>query len=65
VCDYVINYRGTFENNPFQDTGVISNQIRCHGYTGNATYNYQIVNESDPRYRGNPKWAEWATGNTT
>lgn len=59
TCDYVVNYRGTFENNPFQDTGVISNQIRCHGYEGNATFNYQIVNESDPRYRGNPEWAEW------
>jgi len=61
VCDYVVNYRGTFENDPFQDSGVIFNHIRCHGHDGDAVYQYQIVHESDPRYRGNPDWSEWGT----
>lgn len=61
VCDYVVNYRGTFENNPFMDSGVIFNHIKCHGYDDNHTYNYQIVHESDPRYRDNPDWAVWGT----
>jgi hypothetical protein len=59
VCDYQIHTKGTFENDPFQDSGVISNMIRCHGYDGNATFNYQIVHETDPRYTGNPDWAIW------
>jgi hypothetical protein len=58
-CDYVVNYRGTFENDPYQDTGWIQNMIHCSGYDGNATWHYQIVNESDPRYTGNPDWAIW------
>ncbi len=58
-CDYVNNYRGTFENDPYQDTGWISNHITCSGYDGNGTYNYLIVHESDPRYTGNPDWAIW------
>lgn len=61
VCDYVVNYRGTFENNPFMDSGVIFNHIKCRGYDDNGTYNYQIVSESDPRYRGNPEWAIWGS----
>jgi hypothetical protein len=59
VCDYIVNYRGTFENDPFQDSGWIQNSIRCYGYDGNATYHYQIVHESDRRYTGNPDWAVW------
>jgi hypothetical protein len=58
-CDYVINTRGTFENDPFQDTGWIQNHIVCDGYDGHATYNYLIVHETDPRYTGNPDWAIW------
>jgi hypothetical protein len=58
-CDYVINTRGTFENNPFQDTGWIQNHIVCDGYDGHETYNYLIVHESDPRYTGNTDWAIW------
>jgi len=58
TCDYVVNYRGAFENDPFQDTGVIFNHIRCHGYES-GVFQYQIVNESDPRYSGNPDWAIW------
>jgi hypothetical protein len=59
VCDYVNNYRGSFENNAFQDTGWIQNHITCKGYSGTMHYNYLIVNESDPRYSGNPDWAIW------
>lgn len=59
-CDYVVNYRGTFENDPFMDSGVIANHIRCHGYE-KGTFNYEIVHESNPRYRGNPEWAIWGS----
>lgn len=59
-CDYVVNYKGTFENNPFQDTGHIDNHIRCHGFES-GHYNYQIVHETDPRYRGNPEFSIWGT----
>jgi hypothetical protein len=58
TCDYVNNYRATFENDPFMDTGWIMNNIRCHGEE-RGVYKYLIVNESDPRYRGNPDWAIW------
>ena len=61
VCDYVNHYRGTFENDPFMDSGEISNRIRCHGYDGNSAYNYQIVHETDPRFRGNPAWSIWGS----
>lgn len=59
TCDYVNNYRATFGNDPFMDTGWIQNHINCHGYDDNNTYNYLIVHETDPRYRDNPDWAIW------
>jgi hypothetical protein len=59
VCDYVINYRADFGNTPYMDAGWIQNHILCTGYEGPAQYNYLIVHESDPRYTGNPDWAEW------
>lgn len=61
VCDYVVNYRGNFENDPFMDSGWIMNQINCSGYDDNGHYTYVIVHESDPRYTGNPDWAVWGT----
>lgn len=61
VCDYVINYRGTFENDPFMDSGWIQNHINCSGYDDNNYYNYLIVHQTDPRYRGNPDWSIWGT----
>ena len=60
TCDYVVNYRGTFEDTPFQDTGWIMNQINCTG-AEHGTYHYLFVHESDPRYTGNPEWAIWGT----
>lgn len=59
VCDYVINYRADFGNDPFMDAGWIQNHINCSGYDDNNHYNYLIVHESDPRYTGNPDWAIW------
>jgi hypothetical protein len=59
TCDYVIHSKGTFEDDPFQDTGSISNMIHCYGFAGNSTYHYQIVHASDPRYTGDPAWAIW------
>jgi len=59
TCDYVVNYRGNFENNPFMDSGWIQNLINCQGYDDDGEYNYMIVHETDPRYRGNPDWAIW------
>jgi hypothetical protein len=61
VCNYVVNYRGTFENNPYMDTGWIQNQINCSGYDDNGHYTYNIVHQSDSRYTGNPDWAVWGT----
>lgn len=60
VCNYQIQYRGTFENNPFMDTGWIKNNINCVG-RDRGTYNYLIVHQTDPRYTGNPAWAVWGT----
>lgn len=59
TCDYVVNYRATFENDPFMDSGWIQNHINCYGYADNNHYNYLIVHETDPRYTGNPDWAIW------
>jgi hypothetical protein len=59
VCDYVVNYKGDFGNDPFLNSGNIDNHINCSGYDDNGHYNYQIVHQSDPRYRGNPDWAIW------
>lgn len=59
VCDYVINYRADFGNDPFMDAGWIQNLIKCSGYDDNGNYNYFIVHESDPRYTGDPDWAVW------
>ncbi len=57
--DYVVNYRGKFENDPFLNSGWIQNHINCKGYDDNNHYNYLIVHKTDPRYRGNPDWAIW------
>lgn len=65
VCDYVVNYRGDFGNDPFLDSGWIQNHIKCKGYGvkhGNTpkTENMTIVHESDSRYDGNePIWSTW------
>lgn len=60
TCDYVVNYRGNFENDPFMDSGWIQNHINCSGYDDNGQYNYLIVHETDPRYEGtNPDLAIW------
>jgi FlaG/FlaF family flagellin (archaellin) len=61
TCDYQVQYRGNFENDPFMDSGWIMNNINCSGYDDNGTYNYLIVHETDPRYRGNPDWSVWGT----
>jgi opacity protein-like surface antigen len=61
VCKLVVTYRGDFGNNAYLDSGEISNHYECKGPDGNATFNYQIVSQGDPRYRGNPDWAIWGT----
>lgn len=58
-CDYVVNYRADFGNDPFMNAGWIQNHIVCSGYDGHATYNYLIVHRTDPRYRGDAAWAIW------
>lgn len=60
VCNYQIQYRGTFENDPFMDTGWIKNNINCRGQD-NGAFNYLIVHQTDPRYTGNADWAVWGS----
>ncbi|HLC79470.1 MAG TPA: hypothetical protein VJG83_03485 [archaeon] len=59
TCDYEVNYRGKFENDPFLNSGWIQNLINCSGYDDNNQYNYLIVHQTDPRYEGDPNWAIW------
>jgi hypothetical protein len=61
VCDYRIHTKGDFGNDPYMNSGDISNMIRCYGYDGVAAYHYQIVSSDDPRYRGDPDYAIWGT----
>lgn len=61
VCDYVVNYRADFNNDPYMDHGWIQNHINCHGADDNGHYNYLIVSDTDPRYTGNPDWGVWGT----
>lgn len=61
VCNYQVNYRADFGNDPFMNAGWIINAINCSGYDDNGTYLYLIVHETDPRYTGNPDWAVWGT----
>jgi len=61
-CDLRVNYRGTFDNDPYLDSGWIQNHYVCRGPDGSTvTYNYLIVHESDPRYKrpGEPIWGTW------
>ena len=60
TCDYVINYRADFGNDPYMDKGSIHNNIKCSGVE-KGTYNSVIVSSDDPRYTGNPDLAEWGT----
>lgn len=60
-CDYVINYRADFGNDPYMNEGWIQNHIKCAGYDDNNQYNYLIVSKTDPRYTGNLDWAIWGT----
>jgi hypothetical protein len=59
TCDYVINYRADFGNDPFMNSGWIQNHINCYGYDDNGHYNYLIVHSTDPRYTGDPAFAIW------
>lgn len=63
TCDYVVNYRADFNNDPYMDAGWIQNHILCSGYDYEVPgqYNYLIVHETDPRYTGNPDWAIWGS----
>ncbi len=62
TCDYQVQYRGNFENDPFLDSGWINNEVNCQGYDDNGTYSSTIVHETDPRYRGDDDlsiWGNW------
>ena len=52
TCKYSNNSRGSFENNPYQDSGWISNSITCGGYDGHGHWTYLMVHRSDPRFTG-------------
>ena len=59
--EYEVNYRADFNNDPYMDHGWIINNIVQRGYLGNGHVTYLIVSDTDPRYTGNPDWAEWGT----
>ncbi len=59
ICDYQVQYRGSFDNDAFLDSGWIMNNINCRGYDDNNTYNYIIVHQSDPRFTGTGLDADW------
>ncbi|MBI2098363.1 MAG: hypothetical protein HYT49_01725 [Candidatus Wildermuthbacteria bacterium] len=61
ACEYQVEYRGQFGNDPYLDSGWINNEINCAGYGDNGNYVYVVVHQSDPRYEGNPEWAIWGT----
>ncbi|MDP3996849.1 MAG: hypothetical protein Q8P86_04130 [bacterium] len=63
VCEYVINYRADFGNDPFMNEGWIQNHITCSGYDypHGAVFHYLIVSQTDPRYTGDPDFAVWGT----
>lgn len=61
VCKYRVHTKGSFNNDPFMDSGVISNMIRCYGANGTSTYHYQIVHETHPQFRGIPELSIWGT----
>ena len=60
ICHYVIQYGGTFGNDPYLDSGWIKNNIRCEGYES-GNYNTIYVSENDVRYTGTrePIWGTW------
>lgn len=58
-CDYEVNYRADFGNDPYMNNGWIINNITCRGYGDNNHYTYLIVSNTDPRYTGNPAWSVW------
>lgn len=59
-CRYVNNYRADYGDTPYMDNGWIQNHIVCSGVE-RGVYHYVIVSGTDPRYTGNPNWAEWGT----
>lgn len=62
TCNYQVQYRGKFENDPFLNSGWIKNEIKCNGYDDTGTYNATIVHKTDKRYEGDPTraiWGEW------
>jgi hypothetical protein len=61
VCNLTVIYRGDFGNDPYLNSGVITNHYLCRGPDGTVPYYYQIVHETDPRYSGNPEWSVWTT----
>ena len=61
VCDYKVQYRGKFQNDPYLDTGWVKNEINCTGYDDNSNRTFIAVHETDPRYTGNGEsiWSDW------
>lgn len=51
VCYYNVQYRGTFGNDAYQESGWIKNVITCKG-RDKGSYTRLYVHTSDPRYTG-------------
>lgn len=60
-CDYIVNYRGDFGDDPFLDAGVIQNKISCSGFDDNNQYMFTIVSDNDPRFTGEKPGPGWGS----
>lgn len=60
VCEYKVQYQGSFGDDPYLDMGWIRNNIVCKGYEPDNR-NVLYVSEGDPRYtgEGTPIWNTW------
>jgi hypothetical protein len=60
VCEYKVQYQGSFGDDPYLDMGWIRNNVVCKGYEPDNR-NVLFVSQGDPRYtgEGTPIWDTW------
>jgi len=60
VCEYKVQYQGSFGDDPYLDMGWIRNNVVCTGYEPDNR-NVLFVSKEDNRYTGDgtPIWGTW------